>query len=296
MTLGHLSLRDPSGRGFWLKRNRIGLGEVLGPADFVLVDWDGQQIEGTGGRHSEWPIHSEILRVRPDLQVVAHTHPFHACVFSASLDPLQPFTVDADYFVDVPRHEEDVALITTKDEGAALANALGQGFAVLMANHGVTFCGTSVAHAVCVGIFLEKACKAQIGGLERGLPHRNAEPGDASQAAPTDHDSDPLGAFLELFLPQADGAWPKHRRIAGGAIRLNAGPAMTSDHIREEGAILASRCAAARTSVSSRARGAMSTTSIYRTPPGASLCEARMRTRVSARSQQTRRCACRECC
>ena len=169
MTLGHLSLRDPSGRGFWLKRNRIGLGEVLGPADFVLVDWDGQQIEGTGGRHSEWPIHSEILRVRPDLQVVAHTHPFHACVFSASLDPLQPFTVDADYFVDVPRHEEDVALITTKDEGAALANALDQGFVVLMANHGVTFCGTSVAHAACVGIFLEKACKAQLAGLSAGF-------------------------------------------------------------------------------------------------------------------------------
>jgi L-fuculose-phosphate aldolase len=169
MTLGHLSLRDPSGRGFWLKRNRIGLGEVLGPADFVLVDWDGQQIGGTGGRHSEWPIHSEILRVRPDLQVVAHTHPFHACVFSSSLDPLQPFTVDADYFVDVPRHEEEVALITTKDEGAALANALGQGFVVLMANHGVTFCGTSVAHAACVGIFLEKACKAQLAGLSAGF-------------------------------------------------------------------------------------------------------------------------------
>lgn len=26
MTLGHVSLRDPEGRGFWLKRNRIGLG------------------------------------------------------------------------------------------------------------------------------------------------------------------------------------------------------------------------------------------------------------------------------
>ena len=71
MTLGQLSLRDPSGRGFWMKRNRIGLGEVLGPQDFVLVDWDGKQIAGSGGRHSEWPIHSEIFRLRPDVQVVA---------------------------------------------------------------------------------------------------------------------------------------------------------------------------------------------------------------------------------
>jgi L-fuculose-phosphate aldolase len=169
MTLGHLSLRDPAGRGFWMKRNRIGLGEVLGPDDFVLVDWDGQQIAGSGGRHSEWPIHSEILRVRTDVQVVAHTHPFHACVFSASLDPLLPFTLDADYFIGVPRHEDEVALITTKEEGAALARSLGLHFAVLMANHGVTFCGMSVMHATCVGIFLEKACRAQLGGSSAGF-------------------------------------------------------------------------------------------------------------------------------
>ena len=169
MTLGHVSLRDAAGRGFWLKRNRIGLGEVLGPADFILVDWDGRQLAGEGGRHSEWPIHSEILRRRDDVMVVAHTHPFHACVFSGSLDPLQPFTVDADYFTEVPRHQDEVALITTKDEGLALAQSLSDGFAVFMANHGVTFCGTSVPHAICVGVFLEKACKAQLAGLAAGF-------------------------------------------------------------------------------------------------------------------------------
>lgn len=169
MTLGHLSLRDPGGRGFWLKRNRIGLGEVMGADDFVLVDWDGRQLAGSGGRHSEWPIHSEILRLRPDVEAVAHTHPFHASVFSASLDPLQPFNLDADYFIHVPRHVDQVALIRTRDEGIALARALGDGFAVLIANHGVTFCGTSVPHATCVGVFLEKACKAQLAGQAAGL-------------------------------------------------------------------------------------------------------------------------------
>ena len=65
MTLGHLSLRDPEGRGFWMKRNAIGLGEVAGAEDFVLVTFDGEQIAGSGRCHSEWPIHSEILRSRP---------------------------------------------------------------------------------------------------------------------------------------------------------------------------------------------------------------------------------------
>lgn len=179
MTLGHVSLRDAEGRGFWLKRNRIGLGEVIGAGDFVLVDWDGRQLSGPGGRHSEWPIHSEILRMRPDVQVVAHTHPFHACVFSASLDPLQPFGLDADYFIDVPRHADQVALITTKEEGVALAQSLGGGFAVLLANHGVTFCGTSVPHATCVGVFLEKACKAQLAG--QAASFRTSMPDNATR-------------------------------------------------------------------------------------------------------------------
>ena len=172
MTLGHLSARESTGRGFWMKRNRIGLGEVLSADDFVLVDWDGHQIAGTGGRHSEWPIHSEILRVRPDINVVVHTHPFHACVFSAAIEPLQPFTVDGDYFIQVPRHEDDVALVTTKAEGQALARSLGHEHAVFMGNHGVTFGGASIEQAVCVGIFLEKACKAHLVGAAANLKTR----------------------------------------------------------------------------------------------------------------------------
>src|SRR5262245_51233463 len=125
MTLGHLSLRSFDGRGFWMKRNRIGLGEVLGADDVVLVDWEGHQLAGQGTRHSEWPIHSEILRARPEVTVVAHTHPFHASVFSASTDPLIPFTLDADYLLDVPRHEAEVALVKTKEEGDALETLVG---------------------------------------------------------------------------------------------------------------------------------------------------------------------------
>ncbi len=170
MTLGHLSVRAKDGVGFWMKRNQIGLGEVLGADDFVLVDWQGRQVAGSGGRHSEWPIHSEIFRARSDVNVVAHSHPFYASVFSAAIEPLQPYTLDADYFTDVPRHEDEVALVTTVDEGQGLARSLGGHFAVLMGNHGVTFCGTTIEQAVCVGIFLEKACKAHIIGRTAELP------------------------------------------------------------------------------------------------------------------------------
>ena len=59
MSLGHLSLRDPSGRGLWLKRGNIGLEEVISEGDFILIGFDGEVLEGDGIRHLEWPIHAE---------------------------------------------------------------------------------------------------------------------------------------------------------------------------------------------------------------------------------------------
>ena len=170
MTLGHLSLRDPEGRGFWLKRNARGLGEILSYRDFVLVDGSGRQLAGEGGRHSEWPIHWAILELRPDVHVVAHTHPPHASVLSAFASPLAPYTLDADYFAAVPCHRDDSALIRMPEQGMALAHALGPHFAVLMANHGVTFCGTSIEHAVCIGLFLERAARLHSIGASRASP------------------------------------------------------------------------------------------------------------------------------
>ena len=89
---GHVAMRDPDGRGIWLKRHQISLGEVFDWRDFVLVDWDGKKIYGEGARHSEWPIHTQIMKARPDLNATGHTHPFYSCIYSSVPDPLQSLT------------------------------------------------------------------------------------------------------------------------------------------------------------------------------------------------------------
>jgi L-fuculose-phosphate aldolase len=209
MTLGHLSVRETNGRGFWMKRNQIGLGEVLGVEDFVLVDWDGQKIAGSGGRHSEWPIHSEIFRARADVNVVVHSHPFHASVFSAAVEPLLPYTLDADYFTELPRYEGDAALVVTNEEGQDIARTLGGNFAVLLANHGVVFCGTGVEHATCIGIFLERACKVHLTGraaeLKAGFPDRAARDKRHSQIATAAHFDHSWRYFCRKLEAQTNG-------------------------------------------------------------------------------------------
>lgn len=173
-TLGHLSIRDPGGRGFWMKRNAVGLGEILGPDDFVLLDIDtGAQLAGSGGRHSEWPIHSEIYRLRPEINAVAHSHPRAVCLFSALDTPLLPLTIEGNYFRHpVPVFTDSAILIKTKELGASLATAMGGNVAVIMANHGATFCGPSIEAMTMYGIWLEEACRAQLQLMATGAPLR----------------------------------------------------------------------------------------------------------------------------
>ena len=70
---GHLSVRDPAGRGVWMKSAGYGFEEMT-PELIVLIDDDGNVMEGKGRRHAEYPIHTEIMAARPDVNCVVHTH------------------------------------------------------------------------------------------------------------------------------------------------------------------------------------------------------------------------------
>jgi L-fuculose-phosphate aldolase len=162
-TLGHLSLRDPQGRGLWMKRSGIGLGEVEGPADFILLDFEGRRMAGEGRIHKEWPIHTEVLRARPDVNAVGHSHPFYATLFSSMHLELEAVTNEAAYLGEkVARFEETRGLIDTPELGASLAGALGGASTLLLRNHGVLFVGETIPEATLMGVFLERACRSQM--------------------------------------------------------------------------------------------------------------------------------------
>jgi L-fuculose-phosphate aldolase len=162
LTQGHLSIRDPDGRGFWMKRTGIAFFEIKKRDDFVLVDLDGNRLSGKGV-HGEWPIHAEIFRSRPEVNAIGHTHPFYTSTFSACSEPLRAVAHEGSNLNGaVTRYVGTSNLIDTPQLGRDVAQALGPAPAVLMRNHGVTFCGPSVEECVLAGIFLERACHAQL--------------------------------------------------------------------------------------------------------------------------------------
>lgn len=169
-TQGHVSLRDPDGRGVWLKRRGIGLGEVMGAEDFVLIDFNGRKIAGEGRSHSEWPIHTEVLRARPEIQVSAHTHPEYATLVAALDTKLKLVTQDGMRIRgrEVAYYEESADLIQSVEAGRKLADALGDAWVVIMRNHGVSFFAASPQEIALAGTILERACRTFIRLLATG--------------------------------------------------------------------------------------------------------------------------------
>lgn len=159
---GHVSARDPHGRGVWMKASGLGFEEVT-ERDVLLVDPDGQLLDGDGPRHSEYPIHTEILSARPEINSVVHIHPPHAIALAASGRPLQAFSHAGGVFsAGVRRWDGAPGLVKTADHGVALANALGGDRALLLTGHGIVTVGTSVATAVTSAVILEQACRLQM--------------------------------------------------------------------------------------------------------------------------------------
>lgn len=160
---GHASARDPSGRGVWIKSAEWGLEEVT--AERVhLVDGDGFVLEGEGTRHSEFPLHTEIMAARPDVGGVVHTHPPNAVALAATGQPLRAVSHAANYFVppEVPRFTRTADLILSRELGRSVALTLGRASALFLVNHGMVAVGPTLQAATVAAVLLERACAQQL--------------------------------------------------------------------------------------------------------------------------------------
>jgi ribulose-5-phosphate 4-epimerase/fuculose-1-phosphate aldolase len=169
MVWGHLAVRDPAGRGVWLKASGWGMEEITRDR-VMLVSWDGEVLEGDGRRHIEYPIHTEIMRARPEVTVTLHTHADTANSFSALNAPLRPISHDATAFAEhgVPRYTATANLVRTAALGQALAADLGPAHACLMPQHGLAAVGVDIAHAVMHAVLLQRACATQLTAMSAG--------------------------------------------------------------------------------------------------------------------------------
>jgi ribulose-5-phosphate 4-epimerase/fuculose-1-phosphate aldolase len=160
---GHVTARVP-GRPdlLFMKPATIGLEEIA-PDDVITVNLDGDKVDGRMPRHIEVFIHTEVMRARPDVMAVVHTHPPHAVAFGALGRELQAVGHDGAVFCDgLPVFSETSDLITNASQGESVARTLGRHGGMLLRNHGIVTAAATIEEAVMKALFLEKACKTQL--------------------------------------------------------------------------------------------------------------------------------------
>ena len=170
-TRGHISMRLPDDPAlFFMKPHSVGLDELT-MENILTIDLDGKVMAGTARRHSEVFIHSEIFKVRPDVNCVIHTHPPYAVALSATGRPLRCYSQPSALFWEaLGVYDDTVALIRTSAMGARVAAALGPHRAALLKNHGVAVVGATIEEAVINVIMLENAAMVQMLAEAAGNP------------------------------------------------------------------------------------------------------------------------------
>src|SRR4030095_10407402 len=143
---GHVSVRVPGTEAFLTIANISPGCATL--ERLVMLDLNGKFLGGIKVPPYEWPIHACILKARPEVMSVCHTHSKWSSLFSVLKGGLHPLHMYARFLPSGgPPIYQAAGLVTTVERGIALAAALENSAAVLMRAHGDAVVGTSIDQA-----------------------------------------------------------------------------------------------------------------------------------------------------
>jgi 3,4-dihydroxyphthalate decarboxylase len=153
--LGHISVRVGPDRLLVRCRGPQERGLAFTTAaDIQLVDLDGDVAPAAGfAVPNELPLHTEVLRDRPEVMAVVHAHPPQVVAADLAGIRIRPIVGALDIpgtrlaAGGVPVYERSV-LIRTRQLAAEMVEAMGSRPVVLLRGHGLTSTGASVAEAV----------------------------------------------------------------------------------------------------------------------------------------------------
>jgi ribulose-5-phosphate 4-epimerase/fuculose-1-phosphate aldolase len=146
-SFGHVSLRIPGTDAFL---TIAGVSPGCATVNrLIMLDLDGRYLGGDKAAPYEWPIHARILRARPDVSSICHTHSKWSALFSVLKGGLRPIHMYAKFLpVAGPPIYPAAGLIGTVERGEALAATLKDSAAVLLRAHGDAVVGASLEQAI----------------------------------------------------------------------------------------------------------------------------------------------------
>ncbi|KAL6711569.1 hypothetical protein ACN47E_004503 [Coniothyrium glycines] len=183
---GHISVRDPIlPDHFWLNPLSTHF-SLITVSDLILVNEDGEVVEGNEPINAAaFAIHSAVHRRRKDVHAACHAHSVHGKAWSAFGRELDMYTQDSvRFYKDHGVYKQFGGMVLASEEGERIADALGNGKAAILQNHGILTVGQSVDEAAFWFLSLDKTCQAQllIDAASAGSGHKPKTIPDAEAA------------------------------------------------------------------------------------------------------------------
>jgi L-ribulose-5-phosphate 4-epimerase len=168
-TSGNVSMRDPETGYVAIKASGVRFPDLT-PESMVVVDLEGNMIDGELKASSDTASHLYIYRHRPDVNGVVHTHSNYATAFAAHGRPIPVYlTAQADEFGG-PIPCGGFALIGGEQIGRIVVESIGSSRAVLLKNHGVFTIGPSGEAALKAAVMVEDIARTVWLALQLGQP------------------------------------------------------------------------------------------------------------------------------
>jgi L-ribulose-5-phosphate 4-epimerase len=168
-TGGNVSARDPATGLVAIKPSGVRY-EHLRPQDMVVLDLDGNIVEGNLKPSSDTYSHLYIYRHRPDVGGVVHTHSRYATAFAAVGQPIPVvLTAMGDEFGG-PIPCGGFSLIGDESIGKLVVASIGTSPAVLLKNHGVFTIGPTAEAAVKAAVMTEDVAATVWMARQLGTP------------------------------------------------------------------------------------------------------------------------------
>jgi L-fuculose-phosphate aldolase len=169
-TAGNVSLRlkDPSGRELMAITPSGRYYDSLKVDDIVVVDFEGQRVEGKLKASIETVMHIEVHKARKKVNAVVHAHPaFCSAIAVAGLD-IPPLIDEQVIYIGGEIKVAQYALPGTPELAKNAVAALGPRNAVILANHGVLSVGRDMREALTICELAEEMAKIYVSALSLG--------------------------------------------------------------------------------------------------------------------------------
>lgn len=167
--LGHFSVRIP-GEDKVLMNGKISPGQAT-EEDIVLLDLDGNKLEGKLEPAKEIPLHLVVYKRRSDILAAVHTHSPTIVALSSAGVPLRAMdNLGATAFgIEAPVFEE-LGLVDNFTMGHRIMDVMGSSNIVVLKGHGNLVISESIEETCISAIWAEKAASLQAQAMLLGGP------------------------------------------------------------------------------------------------------------------------------